>query len=267
MKPRSAPSGPRRTGLSEPFTSASAPLLYTCRVRILLIEDDAKLAERTAEYLRAHEATVEIVGDGDRGLERARSGEHDLVLLDLMLPGTDGLTVCKKLRQSSQVPVVMLTARGDEVDRVVGLELGADDYLPKPFSPRELLARIRAVLRRQQAAAQPPAATLEVGPLLIDRDRHVATLAGAAVELTAYQFDLLWALAEGAGKVLGREQLFLRVRQLRGDAPADFDPAIDRSIDVHLSKIRSALGNADEQGKTLIRTVRGVGYVLGGDEA
>lgn len=236
-------------------------------MRILLIEDDAKLAERTAEYLRAHDATVEIVGDGDRGLERALSGEHDLVLLDLMLPGTDGLTVCKRLRQSSHVPVVMLTARGDEVDRVVGLELGADDYVPKPFSPRELLARIRAVLRRQQVASQPPAATIEVGPLHIDRDRHVATLHEKPVELTAYQFDLLWALAEGAGKVLGREQLFLRVRQLRGDAPADFDPAIDRSIDVHLSKIRSALGAADEAGKALIRTVRGVGYVLGGDEA
>jgi DNA-binding response OmpR family regulator len=250
-----------------PLRRVGPPGFTLCRVRILLIEDDAKLAERTAEYLRAHDATVEIVGDGDRGLARALSGEHDLVLLDLMLPGSDGLTVCKKLRQTSQVPVVMLTARGEEVDRVVGLEIGADDYLPKPFSPRELLARIRAVLRRNQAAAQPPAATLEVGPLLIDRDRHVAMLTGKPVELTAYQFDLLWALAEGAGKVLGREQLFLRVRQLRGDAPADFDPSIDRSVDVHLSKIRSALGAAGEEGKTLIRTVRGVGYVLGGDEA
>jgi len=120
-------------------------------VRLLLIEDDARLAEHTAEYLRDHEAEVEIVGDGTTGLARASSGEHDLVLLDIMLPGLSGLEVCTQLRQTSQIPVIMLTARGDEIDRVVGLEIGADDYLPKPFSPRELLARIRAVLRRHQA--------------------------------------------------------------------------------------------------------------------
>lgn len=235
-------------------------------VKILLIEDDARLAERTAEYLRTHDATVEIVGDGEQGLARASAGEHDIVLLDLMLPGLDGLEVCKRLRQSSSIPVIMLTARGEEVDRVVGLEIGADDYLPKPFSPRELLARIRAVLRRHQGA-DAPAATLEVGPLHIDRDRRVATVTEQAVELTAYQFDLLWTLAEGAGKVLSREQLHKRVRQLRGESPTEFDPAVDRSIDVHLSKVRGALGTAHEAGKDLIRTVRGVGYVLGGDDA
>lgn len=236
-------------------------------MKILLIEDDARLAERTAEYLRTHDASVDIVGDGDAGLAAALAGEHDIVLLDLMLPGIDGLEVCKRLRQhNAPVPVIMLTARGEEVDRVVGLEIGADDYLPKPYSPRELLARIRAVLRRH-TATEAPAATLEVGPLNIDRDRRVATVASNAMELTAYQFDLLWALAEGAGKVLSREQLHNRVRQLRGEAPTEFDPAVDRSIDVHMSKVRGAIGTADDASKGLIRTVRGVGYVLGGDEA
>ena len=235
-------------------------------MKILLIEDDARLAERTAEYLRTHDATVDIIGDGETGLAKASAGEHDIVLLDLMLPGMDGLEVCKQLRQGkSTVPVIMLTARGEEVDRIVGLEIGADDYLPKPFSPRELLARIRAVLRRQGAVEEPDA-KLEVGSLTIDRDRRVATVSDTAMELTAYQFDLLWALAEGAGKVLSREQLHNRVRQLRGEAPAEFDPAVDRSIDVHMSKVRAALASADDDAKGLIRTVRGVGYVLGGED-
>ncbi len=236
-------------------------------MKILLIEDDARLAERTAEYLRTHDASVDIVGDGESGLSRALKAEHDIVLLDLMLPGIDGLEVCKSLRQhKSTMPVIMLTARGEEVDRVVGLEIGADDYLPKPFSPRELLARIRAVLRRHNTA-EAPAATIEEGPLKIDRDRRVATVLQTAMELTAYQFDLLWALAEGAGKVLSREQLHNRVRQLRGEPPAEFDPAVDRSIDVHMSKVRGAIASADENAKGLIRTVRGVGYVLGGEDS
>lgn len=233
-------------------------------MKILLIEDDARLAERTAEYLRSHDATVDIVGDGETGFTVAMAGEHDIVLLDLMLPGMDGLDVCKSLRQQkSAVPVIMLTARGEEVDRVVGLEVGADDYLAKPFSPRELLARIRAVLRRH-TTTDAPSATIQEGALLIDRDRRVATVVGTTMELTAYQFDLLWALAEGAGKVLSREQLHNRVRELRGDPPAEFDPAVDRSIDVHMSKVRGAIASANDDAKGLIRTVRGVGYVLGG---
>ena len=236
-------------------------------MKILLIEDDARLAERTAEYLRSHDAAVEIVGDGTSGLARALAGEHDIVLLDLMLPGMDGLQVCKSLRQKkSTVPVIMLTARGEEIDRVVGLELGADDYLSKPFSPRELLARMRAGLRRHNTT-ETPAALLEEGPLVIDRDRRVATVRDNAMELTAYQFDLLWAMAEGAGKVLSREQLHNRVRELRGEAPAEFDPAVDRSIDVHMSKVRGAIAAADDTAKGLIRTVRGVGYVLGGEDS
>lgn len=237
-------------------------------VRLLLIEDDARLAEHTAEYLRDHDAEVEVVGDGAEGLERAASGEHDLVLLDLMLPGLDGLEVCKQLRQRSPIPVIMLTARGDEIDRVVGLEIGADDYLPKPFSPRELLARIRAVLRRHTAPAAAGEApqVVEVGPLHIDRDRRVAQVGEAPLDLTAYQFDLLWVIAGSAGKVMSREQLHAQVRQLRGEPPIDFDPAVDRSIDVHMSKVRAALGGVDPGAKGLIRTIRGVGYVLSDED-
>ena len=232
-------------------------------MRILLIEDDERLAERTAEYLRGHDAEVEIASDGEVGLDRAQKGEHDMVLLDLMLPKLDGIELCKQLRQSSNIPVIMLTARGDEVDRVVGLEIGADDYLAKPFSPRELLARIRAVLRRHSSNPQEDVELIEVGPLKIDRDRRTADLHDVRLELTAYQFDLLWVLACSAGRVMARAQLHNRVRELRGDPPTEFDPSVDRSIDVHLSKIRGALTGAHEDGSTLIQTVRGVGYVLG----
>lgn len=236
-------------------------------MRILLIEDDTRLAERTAEYLRDHDAEVEIAPDGERGLERALKGEHDLALLDVMLPGMDGLSVCKQLRAQTNLPVIMLTARGDEVDRVVGLELGADDYVPKPFSPRELLARIRAVLRRHQARAPDPdaQAAVRIGGLEIDRDRRQVQVQGQPVELTAYQFDVLWVLAKAAGRVLPRAALHTKVRELRGEEPTDFDPSVDRSIDVHLSKIRGALDAASEGAGQLIRTVRGVGYVLGED--
>jgi DNA-binding response OmpR family regulator len=236
-------------------------------VRVLLIEDDVKLADRTAEYLQGHGAEVEIIADGAAGLERARAGEHEIVLLDLMLPGMDGLALCQQLRQSSDVPIIMLTARGEEVDRIVGLELGADDYMPKPFSPRELLARMRAVLRRGGPPAPgEPAQLIEFGALVIDRDRHTASFEGHAIELTAFQFDLLWVLARSAGKVLPREQIYNDVRRLRGEPPVDFDPAVDRSVDVHMSKIRAALGAASPSGTTLVRTIRGVGYVLGGGD-
>jgi DNA-binding response OmpR family regulator len=161
------------------------------------------------------------------------------------------------------VPVIMLSARGDEVDRIVGLELGADDYLPKPFSPRELLARIRAVLRRHAAAGPSSDDVLEVGPLHIDRARRVATIGEATCELTAYQFDLLWVLASQAERVLSRNQLHAQVRALRGEPPQEFDPQVDRSIDVHMSKVRQSLATADPaRGGSLIKTIRGVGYVL-----
>jgi DNA-binding response OmpR family regulator len=248
------------------MTAPPDAIWHSDAVRVLLIEDDAKLAERTAEYLRDHGASVELATDGALGLARAEAGEHDIVLLDLMLPGLDGLSVCKQLRKVSGVPVIMLTARGEEVDRIVGLELGADDYLPKPFSPRELVARMRAVLRRGAAAAPSNANDLTVGALSIDRERHVATFAGTVLELTAFQFDLLWVIARAAGKVLAREQIYNEVRRLRGEAPASFDPAVDRSVDVHMSKIRAALAAAGPDGGALVRTIRGVGYVIG-DEA
>ncbi len=240
-------------------------------LRVLLVEDDARLAERTAEYLQGHDFVVEVAGDGELGLTRALSGEHDVVLLDIMLPRRDGLSVCKELRQRSAVPVLMLSARSEEIDRVLGLELGADDYLAKPFSPRELVARIRAVLRRGAVTPAPgpapgssaPAANQRrVGPLTIDRDRHRASVEGTACELTAYQFDLLWILAGAPEQVLSREQIHQRLRAMRGEPPGDFDPAVDRSIDVHLSKVRAALAAANPSGAGLIRTLRGVGYML-----
>jgi len=237
--------------------------------RILLVEDDARLAAHTAEYLQDHDFRVEIASDGELGLARALSGEHDVVLLDLMLPRLDGLSVCKALRQRSAVPVLILSARNEEIDRVLGLELGADDYLAKPFSPRELVARIRAVLRRglPAAGAEAQPGLRRCGPLVIDRERRRVSVEGAACELTAYQFDLLWLLAGAPDQVLGREQLHQRLRALRGDPPGDFDPAVDRSIDVHLSKVRAALSAAHPAGAGLIRTLRGVGYMLAAPDA
>ena len=233
-------------------------------MRVLLVEDDSRLAERTAEYLRDHVMDVEIASDGELGLSQAVRGGHDIVLLDLMLPRLGGLEVLRQLRERSRVPVIMLTARGEEADRVLGLEVGADDYVPKPFSPRELVARIRAVLRRTQPLPQESNA-ITVGPLIVDRDRRRVEVKAVACELTPYQFDLLWVLVEAKEHVLSREQLYNGVRALRGDPPTDFDPSVDRSIDVHLSKIRQALAAADPSGEGLIRTIRGVGYVLSAD--
>lgn len=235
--------------------------------RVLLVEDDTRLAAHTAEYLQDHDFRVEIAADGELGLARALSGEHDVVLLDLMLPRLDGLAVCKALRQRSAVPVLMLSARSEEIDRILGLELGADDYLAKPFSPRELVARIRAVLRRGlSAGAGNPASNQpgirRCGPLLIDRERHRVSVEGETCELTAYQFDLLWLLAGAPDQVLAREQIHQRLRALRGEPAGEFDPAVDRSIDVHLSKVRAALTAAHPAGAGLIRTLRGVGYML-----
>ncbi|MOA05007.1 Transcriptional regulatory protein OmpR [compost metagenome] len=184
----------------------------------------------------------------------------DLVILDLMLPDIDGLEVCRRIRalpgQAAQVPVLMLTAKGDPMDRVIGLEIGADDYLPKPFEPRELLARIRAILRRQGHGAPAPAVSqaLRFGSLEIDRDARTVTVSGQACELTSYQFDLLVALAERAGRVLSREQIMEAVRGRELEA-------FDRSIDVHMGRIRAAI-EVDPKAPKRILTVRGVGYVF-----
>jgi DNA-binding response OmpR family regulator len=224
---------------------------------VLLVEDDLRLARLTREYLESHGVLVEHVADGRRGLEEASRGRFDAVLLDLMLPGKDGLEVCRELRARSDVPILVLTARGEEADRVLGLELGADDYLAKPFSPRELLARIRAVVRRARGRAGPSRATVQVGPLRLDPAARRATLDGEEIALTGYEFALLEALARRAGRVLSREQL---MELAKGSA----EDAFDRSVDVHVSRLRQKLGD-DPKRPRLIKTVRGSGYLLAGE--
>jgi two-component system OmpR family response regulator len=231
--------------------STATPIL------VLLVEDDLRLASLTKEYLEGHGVAVVHVSDGRRAQDEAVGGKFDAVLLDLMLPGKDGLEVCREVRARSDVPIIVLTARGEEADRVMGLELGADDYLSKPFSPRELLARIRAVVRRAKGRAGPSRDVVRVGQLAVDPAAHRATLAGKEVFLTGYEFALLLALARRAGRVLSREQL---MELARGSA----EDAFDRSIDVHVSRLRQKLGD-DPKHPRLIKTVRGAGYVLAGE--
>ncbi|MCP4679063.1 MAG: response regulator transcription factor [Deltaproteobacteria bacterium] len=221
-------------------------------IRVLLIEDDKRLAGLTADYLSRYNVAVETAHDGNRGLEEARRGDHDVVLLDLMLPGMDGLEVCKRLREQSDVPIIMLTARGEEADRVLGLELGADDYVPKPYSARELLARIRATVRRVRGQSGPRQSRITRGRVTVDPGSREARLDGRPIDLTGYEFSLLFALVENAGRVLSRERL---MELSRGNAEESFD----RSIDVHISRLRQKLGD-DPRGPLLIKTVRGVGY-------
>ena len=226
----------------------------TTPLLVLLVEDDLRLAELTREYLEGHGVAVQHVSDGRRGLDEALRGRYDAVLLDLMLPGKDGLEVCREVRSRSDVPILVLTARGEEADRVMGLELGADDYLPKPFSPRELLARIRAVVRRAKGRAGPSHAPVRVGGLALDPSARRVTLDGKEIPLTGYEFALLEALARRPGRVLTREQL---MELARGSA----EEAFDRSIDVHVSRLRQKLGD-DPKRPRLIKTVRGSGYLL-----
>ena len=231
---------------------------------LLMIEDDARLAQMVGEYLGQNGLKLSHCGDGLSGLAALQEPDPqalpDLVILDLMLPDIDGLEVCRRIRAlpglAAQVPVLMLTAKGDPMDRVIGLEIGADDYLPKPFEPRELLARIRAILRRQGQGAPAAAASqaLRFGSLEIDRDARTVTVSGQPCELTSYQFDLLVALAERAGRVLSREQIMEAVRGRELEA-------FDRSIDVHMGRIRAAI-EADAKNPRRILTVRGVGYVF-----
>ena len=222
----------------------------------LLIDDDVRLASLVTEYLGQHDIDVTVAADGERGLAALGKGRFEVVLLDVMLPGADGFEVCRRIRATSEltaVPVIMLTARGDDIDKIVGLELGADDYLAKPFNPRELLARIRAVLRR----GRPAAATtrrFRAGQLAIDLDAREVTLAGKRQVLTTYEFELLAALARAAGRVLTREQL---LDALKG---TEYE-AFDRSIDVHISKLRAKLETNPKEPR-YIKTVRGVGYVF-----
>ena len=227
--------------------------------QLLMIEDDARLAQMVGEYLGQSGFGFSHATDGHSGLAKLAEQAPDLVILDLMLPDIDGLEVCRRLRSLhgpvARVPVLMLTAKGDPMDRIIGLELGADDYLPKPFEPRELLARIRAILRRRgEEATAPTAQALRFGSLEIDRDARTVTVAGQQTELTSYQFDLLVALAERAGRVLTRDQIMEAVRGRELEA-------FDRSIDVHMGRIRAAI-EADPKAPKRILTVRGVGYVF-----
>src|SRR5256712_7661769 len=220
--------------------------------RILLIEDDPRLAEMVSEYLGEAGFRVSIAAAGRAGLERLAREPFDAVVLDLMLPDMDGLEVCREVRAKSDTPVLMLTARGDAADRIVGLEIGADDYLPKPFQPRELLARLRAILRRGKSAAA--AKPLRFGRLEIDRDARAVRVEGEMRSLTGYQFALLVALAENAGRVLSREAL---MDLLKGE-PLE---AFDRSIAVHVSRIAAAIEDDPKRPRRIV-TVRGAGYVF-----
>jgi DNA-binding response OmpR family regulator len=219
--------------------------------RILIIDDDARLGRMLVDYLKSAGFQAVVRGDGAAGLLAAQHEVFDAVLLDVMLPDLDGFEVCRRLRARSTVPILMLTARGEITDRVVGLELGADDYLPKPFEPRELVARLRAVLRRHKAP-EVAGRRLRFGELEIDLGAREVTVRGERRSLTAQQFALLVALAERAGRVLSREQLL-------ESAGAETSDAYDRAIDVQISRLRGALED-DPREPRWILTVRGAGY-------
>jgi DNA-binding response OmpR family regulator len=229
---------------------------------LLMIEDDSRLAQMVVAYLGQSGYAVIHAANGEAGLEQLPLVMPELVMLDLMMPGIDGLEVCRRIRalpgQLGRVPVIMLTAKGDPMDRIVGLELGADDYLPKPFEPRELLARIRAVLRRRgdggATSITRSTPVLRFGALEIDRDARTVQVDERLCELTSYQFDLLVAMAERAGRVLTRDQIMEAVRGRELDA-------FDRSIDVHIGRIRHAIEEDSKEPKRIL-TVRGVGYVF-----
>jgi len=223
--------------------------------RVLMIDDDASLCEMLGEYLSSNGLVFDSRPDASSGLLAVQDADYDALLLDVMLPDLDGFEICRRVRRSSTIPIIMLTARGEETDRIVGLEIGADDYLPKPFNPRELLARLRAVLRRARPEDEPGGpAPLRFGELEIDRAARVVRLGGEERTLTAHQFDMLCVLAESAGRVLSRDQI---MQQLRGHNLEAFD----RSIDTHVSRIRAAIEVNAKKPRRLL-TVRGAGYVF-----
>jgi DNA-binding response OmpR family regulator len=226
--------------------------------RILVIDDDTELCELLTDYLKPEGFDVESVQDASRGMERALSGEHTLVVLDVMLPGISGFDVLRHIRGRSRIPVLMLTARGDDVDRIVGLEMGADDYLPKPFNPRELVARIRAVQRRTEQETGKPAPEemppkIAVGDVELDAGTRKVVRSGKIIELTAVEFSLLEELLLNAGRMVSRAEL---VRKVLGRSLS----AYDRSIDVHISSLRKKLGHT-VNGVERIKTIRSMGYL------
>ncbi|BCD84018.1 DNA-binding response regulator [Pseudomonas solani] len=226
--------------------------------RILIVEDDQRLAELTREYLEGNGLRVAIESDGGQAVARILKEQPDLVVLDLMLPGEDGLSICRKVRGRYDGPILMLTARTDDMDQVLGLEMGADDYVCKPVRPRVLLARIRALLRRSEGglseAVEENVRRLEFGPLVIDNAMREAWLNERSIELTSAEFDLLWLLAANAGRILSREEIFNALRGIEYDGQ-------DRSIDVRISRIRPKIGD-DPMHPRLIKTVRSKGYLF-----
>jgi DNA-binding response OmpR family regulator len=223
-------------------------------LRVLIVDDDARLFELLSSYLGQNGVAAESARDGALALARLEAGGFDAVLLDIMMPGLDGLSVLRKIRDRGDLPVIMLTAKGDETDRVVGLELGADDYLPKPFSPRELLARLRAVVRRTQA--REIRKKLAVSGVSVELESRRVERGGAIVELTGLEFDVLVALMQRAGRVVPRTALL----ELAGRNDVNVS---DRTVDVHVSHLRKKLGDDPPR---LIRTVRGIGYMFARDE-
>ena len=221
-------------------------------IRALLIEDDRKLAALLAEFLGQNGVETVLAQDGGQALSALASQRFDILLVDLMLPGMDGLTLTRKIREHSNTPLIMVTARGDDADKIVGLELGADDYIAKPFNPRELLARVRAVLRRSEPGDQPK---FQSGGLSIDFAAREVLVDGKRQTLTAHEYELLVALARNAGRVLTRDQL---LEQMKGDHA---DDAFDRSIDVHVSRLRQKI-EPDPRHPRYVKTVRGAGYLL-----
>lgn len=221
---------------------------------VVYVEDDERLARLTVQYLTGHGIVVHLVTRGDIAVAEVVKVRPDVVLLDLMLPGVDGLEVCRQIRAKLDVPIIMVTARTEEADRVLGLEGGADDYVAKPFQSRELLARIRAQARRGRGESGPRAERIEVGGLVVDAQTMEVSLDGKPVPLTTIEFSLLYALAQRAGRVLAREQL---LQMLHGSS----DEAFDRSIDVVVSRLRSKI-EQDARNPRLLKTIRGVGYML-----
>lgn len=223
---------------------------------ILIVEDDQRLAELTREYLEGNGLQVSIEADGTRAVERIINERPDLVVLDLMLPGEDGLSICRKVRVRYEGPILMLTARADDLDQVLGLETGADDYVCKPVRPRLLLARIRALLRRREHLEVPATSSkrLQYGPLVVDSALREAWLRGEGIELTGAEFDLLWLLTSNPGRIMSREEIFSELRGIEYDGQ-------DRSIDVRISRIRPRIGD-DPEHPRLIKTVRGKGYLF-----
>jgi two-component system OmpR family response regulator len=222
-------------------------------IHVLLVEDDVRLARLTSTYLEGTGFAVSWLSNGTDVAQHTRTARPDVVVLDLMLPGKDGLEVCRDLRARHDVPIIIVTARTGEADRVLGLDVGADDYVSKPFSSRELVARIRAVVRRARGEAGPERKRLEVGPIRIDVGAREVTVNGEVVPLTTLEYELLRVLAQNAGQVLSRDRLLELV--------AEDSEAFERSIDVHISRLRQKLG---DNGRTprFVKTVRGIGYML-----